>query len=110
MTYTNKNNRWYDERNNSWATQEAAEKYSPTLSNCSNCSGCSGCSDCSNCSNCFGCSYCSDCSNCSYCSDCSNCYKLCNIRNQTPKAETQNDLSGKIIEIDGKKYKLTKVL
>ena len=64
-----KNNRWYDDSNNSWSadveTEESAQIKSKTLINCSDCS------DCSYCSYCRGCSYCSYCSGCSGCSGCS---------------------------------------
>jgi hypothetical protein len=102
MNYINKNGRWYDENNNSWKTKEFAKKYGPTLINCHNCSDCNHCSDCSNCSRCSNCSY------CSYCSRCSDCFDGYFFYNKTGKTNllTRNDLSGKIVEIDGKKYKL----
>jgi len=93
MTITKINNRWYDENNNSWLSEEAATQYSPTLTNCRDCRGCSNCDDCSycdDCSNCSGCStcggcincsvcsVCSDCSSCNDCSDCKKCYKCDN--------------------------------
>lgn len=121
MKYIHKNNRWYDENNNSWATKKDAKKYSPTLTHCYDCYDCSDCSDCSECRRCYNCSGCSDCVDCSRCSDCSDCsdchgcsdcrrcsnYNNCSeYSEKSPKAKTQNDLSGKIIEIDGKKYKL----
>jgi len=84
MKITKIANRWYDENNNSWDTEEAATLYSPTLTNCyncSNCSNCSVCSDCSNwCSNCNDCDSCRDCincNNCGSCSSCSNCRSCC---------------------------------
>ena len=79
MTITKRNDRWYDENNNSWLSEEAATLYSPTLTDCRwcrdcrDCSGCSGCSGCSNCYNCIDCSNCGICSNCIDCSNCSNC-------------------------------------
>ena len=72
MTITKRNDRWYDENDNSWSTEESATRFSPTLNNCSSCSDCSWCRDCSNCSNC-SCSHCGSCSNCSDCYDCSDC-------------------------------------
>ena len=60
-----KNNRWYDDNNNSWSsdieTEKSAEAKSKTLIDCR---GCRGCSDCSGCSGCSGCIYCSGCSGC----------------------------------------------
>ena len=73
MTITKRDDRWYDERGNSWRTEESATTYSLTLINCRDCSNCNNCSNCINCNNCIGCSHCSSCINCYNCSDCSNC-------------------------------------
>ncbi len=71
------NNRYYDDRGNSWSaiieTEESALAKSKTLTNCFNCSDCSYCSRCSDCSDCSYCYNCSRCSNCFNCSDCSRC-------------------------------------
>ncbi len=73
MTITKRDDRWYDENDNSWLSEEAATLYSPTLTSCYNCSNCSYCDDCSNCSNCSNCSDCYSCIDCSSCSSCINC-------------------------------------
>ena len=76
MTITKRNDRWYDENNNSWITEESATQYSPTLTDCRWCGGCrdcSGCSGCSGCSYCSRCTYCSNCINCNSCRSCSGC-------------------------------------
>ena len=78
MKLRKRNNRWYDENNNSWITEESATQYSPTLTNCYDCRGCSNCSSCRDC---YNCSYCSSCSNCSSCINCYNCSDCSNCRN-----------------------------
>ena len=70
MTITKRNNRWYDENNNSWITEESATQYSPTLTNCYDCRGCS------NCSSCYSCSYCGNCKDCFHCYLCKICSNL----------------------------------
>jgi len=84
MKFTNKNNRWYDENDNSWEKKEDAEKYAPTLTNCTWCANCYHCTQCYNCTNCGRCNNCSDCANCYHCTWCANCYyctECCNCNN-----------------------------
>ena len=83
MTITKRDDRWYDENNNSWITEESAILYSPTLTDCSNCSSCSNCSGCSYCSNCRYCSDCIYCSSCSDCYRCSDCKYVCCLTDRT---------------------------
>ena len=72
-----RNNRWYDDRGNSWGAdidnEASALSKSNSLIGCRYCSGCSDCRYCSGCSDCSDCSGCSDCSDCRYCSGCSDC-------------------------------------
>jgi hypothetical protein len=123
MKFTNKNNRWYDENDNSWEKKEDAEKYAPTLTNCTwcancynctNCGHCNNCSYCHNCTNCEHCKYCIDCIDCTNCTNCTNCYNCYNCTNyyrnkfRSNEPSDKIDLSGEIIEIKGMKYKLVK--
>lgn len=118
MKFTNKDNRWYDENNNSWEKKEHAEKYAPTLTNCTWCTNCYNCTDCYYCIDCGHCNNCCYCANCYHCRCCDNCYHCTQCYNCTNyyrnkfrsnKPSDKNDLSGEIIEIKGMKYKLIKV-
>ena len=64
MTITKRDNRWFDENNNSWDSEEEATLYSPTLTDCTSCFNCYSCIDCSSCIDCRDCSYCSSCIGC----------------------------------------------
>ena len=77
-------------------------------SRCSRCLDCLDCSDCSRCSRCFDSSRCFDCSYCSYCSDCSDCWH-CSDKKADNVGDKQTSCAGKVIEIDGKKYKLEEI-
>jgi hypothetical protein len=94
------NDRWYDENNNSWDSEELATQLSPTLTDCNDCYRCRDCRDCGhcrgciNCSDCLSCDICVDCRNCrlcrycyacygcSWCNNCSNCLGLYNYRDK----------------------------
>ena len=52
MKITKRDDRWYDENDNSWSTEESATQFSPTLTNCISCRDCRWCNDCSNCIDC----------------------------------------------------------
>jgi len=71
MKITKRYNRWYDENNNSWLSEELATLYSPTLTGCTSCIDCGWCDNCSSCNNCSNCRYCND---CIYCKGCNGCY------------------------------------
>ena len=60
MIITKRDNRWYDENNNSWRTEESATQLSPTLTNCRWCRDCSYCDDCSYCGDCRSCKSCNN--------------------------------------------------
>jgi len=77
MKLTKRDDRWYDERGNSWLSEELATLYSPTLTNCSYCD------DCSNCRNCSSCSNCSSCRDCISCYDCNDCKYVCCLTDRT---------------------------
>ena len=105
MTITKRDDRWYDERGNSWDTEEAATLYSPTLTDCTNCyncysctncshcsSSCINCKDCSSCRDCYNCSNCIDCRDCNGCSDCSSC-RDCIYCSSCSNISSENDKS-----------------
>lgn len=98
------------------------------VNNNSNCSYCSSCYDCHGCSDCSGCHECFGCSECHECFSCSSCHGISNGRNlkhvykgiQLTEEEyriviagkqikKEDPYEGKIVEIDGKKYKFTSV-
>lgn len=110
MKITKRDDRWYDENDNSWSTEESATQFSPTLTNCiscrecrwcyncRDCNYCSYCRDCSNCSSCNNCSRCINCSSCSYCVDCNDCRDCisCRYCRDCSYCESIYDLSNKI--------------
>jgi hypothetical protein len=72
------NNRWYDNRNNSWDmdkySKEDAEVASNGLVNCHSCHDSHYCYDCYDCYDCHDCHGCNNCNNCNYCHYCLFCY------------------------------------
>jgi hypothetical protein len=82
-----KNNRWYDENNNSWSanieTEESAQLKSNSLINCKSCYSCYSCKYCNSCTYCYYCKYCNSCDSCDYCKSCNYCYSCyyCNSCN-----------------------------
>ena len=73
MKITEKGGRWFDENNNSWATEVDALRFSPTLFSCNYCRDCKYCNYCSYCISCIDCNYCRDCKYCRDCIDCKGC-------------------------------------
>jgi hypothetical protein len=67
MTITKRDDRWYDENDNSWITEQLATLHSPNLTNCSSCRDCRWCRNCIHCKGCIGCNDCYMCVNCRSC-------------------------------------------
>jgi hypothetical protein len=91
MKITKRADRWYDENNNSWLSEEAATLYSPTLTNCSNCNNCNYCRDCS---------YCSNCNNCR---KCENCYLVSSLENYAPLLKFEPSSTRPELDINDRK-------
>ena len=100
MTITKINNRWYDENNNSWITEQLATLYSPTLINCRWCKDCYDCSKCRRCSNCSNCSGCDSCRGCSNCSECDDCTDWTDNKKYEPVVRPFIDCTNRLLEPD----------
>jgi hypothetical protein len=101
------NDRFYDENNNSWITEQLATVYSPTLINCRYCSDCSNCSNCSSCISCYICVNCSNCSECYRCRDCISLYRHYNEEKLKPqKYDTEDTIIRPELDINNRRLEI----